>query len=76
MTPSEIDLLKMMLDVRPAGERTLMVQAAAEYLRLHDAIQRLYAITPRDVEREADFLSVCPAKLADEVEEIVRRFLR
>jgi hypothetical protein len=33
-------------------------------------------MTPADVQREADFLGVRAATLADEVEQIVRRFLQ
>ena len=84
MTPEQIAIIRKVLDDL-AREGTgngecscrgcVLEGAAAEYLRLHDAIQRLYAMTPNDVQREADFLDVRPAILADTVEQIVRRFL-
>ena len=76
MTPDEIEGLRKLLATYPEEDRLIFARAAAEYLRLHDAIQRLYAMTPNDVQREADFLDVRPAILADTVEQIVRRFLR
>lgn len=76
MTPDEIEGLRKLLATYPEEDRLIFARAAAEYLRLHDAIQRLYAMTPGDVQREADFLDVRPAVLADTVEQIVRRFLQ
>ena len=75
MTPEQIQSTRELLAALPDDERPILARAAAEYLRLHDAIQRLYAMTPNDVHREADFLDVRPAILADTVEQIVRRFL-
>jgi hypothetical protein len=54
----------------------MFARAAAEYLRLHDALERLYRMTPADVQREADFLHVRSATLADTVEQIVRRYVQ
>ena len=76
MTPEEIEGLRKLLDPYPEEDRLIFARAAAEFLRLHDAIQRLYKMTPAEVQREADFLGVCGATLADEVEQIVRRFLQ
>ena len=75
MTPEEIEGLRKVLAPYPEEDRLIFARAAGEFLRLHDAIQRLYAMTPNDVRREADFLDVRPAILADTVEQIVRRFL-
>jgi hypothetical protein len=75
MTPDEIEGLRLILDTYPEEERMIFARAAAEYLRLHDAIQRLYKMTPSDVQREAAFLDVRSGLLADTVEQIVRRFL-
>ena len=75
MTPDQIEFTRELLAALPEDERPILARAAAEYLRLHDAIQRLYAMTPNEVQREADFLDVRSAILADTVEQIVRRFL-
>lgn len=75
MTPDQIEFTRELLAALPEDERPMLAHAAAEFLRLHDAIERLYAITPNDVQGNADFLSVHPAMLADTVEHIVRRFL-
>ena len=75
MTPDEIEGLRKLLATYPEEDRLIFARAAAEFLRLHDAIQRLYAMTPNDVQREADFLDVRPGLLAHTVEQIVRRFL-
>ena len=75
MTPDEIEGLRKLLAPYPEEDRLIFARAAAEFLRLHDAIQRLYKMTPNDVRREADFLDVRPGILADTVEQIVRRFL-
>ena len=84
MTPEQIAIIRKVLDDL-AREGTgngecscrgcVLEGAAAEYLRLHDAIQRLYRMTGFDVQREADSLGVCPAALADDVGQIVRRFV-
>ena len=76
MTPEQIQSTRELLAALPEDERPILARAAAEYLRLHDAIRRLYAMTPNDVQREADFLDVRPAILADTVQQIVRRFLQ
>ena len=76
MTPDQIESTRELLAALPEDERPILARAAAEYLRLHDAIQRLYAMTPSDVQREADFLDVRPGLLAHTVEQIARRFLQ
>ena len=75
MTSEEIEGLRKLLATYPEEDRLIFARAAAEFLRLHDAIQRLYAMAPNDVRREADFLDVRPGLLAHTVEQIVRRFL-
>ena len=76
MTPDQIEFTRELLDALPEDERPALARAAAEYLRLRDALERLYGMAPSDVQREADFLDVCPAIVADAVEQIVRRFLQ
>ncbi len=76
MTPEEIEGLRKLLAPYPAEDRLIFARAAAEFLRLHDALQRLYAMTPNDVRREAEFLDVRSAFLADTVEQIVRRYVQ
>ena len=84
MTPEQIAIIRKVLDdlAREGagnGECScrgcVLEGAAAEFIRLRDAIERLYRMTGSDVQREADSLGVCPATLADTVEQIVRRFL-
>ena len=75
MTPEQIESTRELLAALPEDERPMLARAAAEYLRLHDALERLCRMTGSDVQREADSLGVCPAALADEVGQIVRRFL-
>ena len=75
MTPEQIEFTRELLASLPEDERPALARAAAEYLRLHDALGRLCRMTGSDVQREADSLGVCPAAMADEVEQIVRRFL-
>lgn len=75
MTPDQIQSIRELLASLPEDERPTLARAAAEFLRLHDAIERLYNLTADDVRREADFLDVRPGILADTVEQIVRRFL-
>ena len=85
MTPEQITIIRKVLDDL-AREGTgngecscrgcVLEGAAAECLRLHDALERLYAMTPGDVQGNADFLSVHPAMLADTVEQIVRRYVQ
>jgi hypothetical protein len=76
MTPDEIEGLRLVLATYPEEERMIFARAAAEYLRLHDALERLYRMSPNDVQREADFLGVRSATLADTVEQIVRRYVQ
>ena len=76
MTPDQIESTRELHAALPEDERPILARAAAEYLRLHDACQRLCRIASRDVHCEADFLDVHPVILADTVEQIVRRFLR
>ena len=75
MTPEQIEIVREMLAGIPENGRSNFARAAAEYLRLHDAVERLCRMTGFDVQCEADSLGVCPASLADTVEQIVRRFL-
>ena len=75
MTPDQIESTRELLASLPEDERPILARAAAEFLRLHDALERLYRMTGSDVQLEADSLGVCPASLADTVEQIVRRFL-
>ena len=75
MTPEEIEGLRKLLATYPEEDRLIFARAAGEYIRLYDAFERLCRMTGADVQREADSLGVCPAALADDVQEIVRRFL-
>ena len=75
MTPDEIEGLRKILAPYPPEDRLIFARAAAEFLRLHDACERLCRMTGSDVLSEADSLGVCPVTLADTVEQIVRRFL-
>ena len=76
MTPDQIESTRELLVALPEDERSTLARAAAEFIRLHDAIERLYGMTGSDVQREADSLGVCPAALADPVEQIVRRYVQ
>jgi hypothetical protein len=76
MTPDEIEGLRKLLATYPEEDRLIFARAAAEFLCLHDALERLYRMTPADVQREADFLDVRSATLADTVEQIVRRYVQ
>jgi len=76
MTPEQIQSTRELLASLPEDERPILARAAAEYLRLHDALERLYRMSPNDVQREADFLDVRSALLADTVEQIVRRYVQ
>jgi len=76
MTPDEIEGLRKLLATYPEEDRLIFARAAAEFIRLHDALERLYRMTPADVQREADFLDVRSATLADTVEQIVRRYVQ
>ena len=75
MTPDQIAFTRELLAALPEDERPILARAAAEFLRLHDAFERLCRMTGSDVVSEADSLGVCPAALADDVQQIVRRFL-
>lgn len=76
MTPDEIEGLRKLLATYPEEDRLIFARAAAEFIRVHDALARLYRMTPADVQREADFLGVRSATLADTVEQIVRRYVQ
>ena len=76
MTPEQIEFTREVLAALPEDERPILARAAAEFLRLHDALERLCRMTGSDVLCEADSLGVCPAALADEVGQIVRRFVK
>ena len=76
MSPEQIESTRELLAALPEDERPILARAAAEYLRLHDAVDRLCKMTGSDVQREADSLGVCPAALADDVGQIVRRFVQ
>ena len=77
MTPGEIEFVRELLDALPEHERPILARAAAEYLRLHDAIQRLYNVSADDVRHETDQFdcNVHAGTLADIVERTARRFL-
>ena len=75
MNSEQIESTRELLAALPEDERPMLARAAAEFLRLHDAVGRLRRMTGSDVLCEADSLGVCPAALADEVGQIVRRFL-
>ena len=76
MTPEEIEGLRKLLATYPEEDRLIFARAAAKFLRLHDAFDRLCKMTGSDVQREADFLDVRPGLLAYTVEQIARRFLQ
>ena len=77
MTPDQIESTRELLAALPEDERPTLARAAAEYLRLHDAIQRLYSVTGDDVRHETDQFEfdVHAGTLADIVERTARRFL-
>ena len=77
MTPDQIESTRELLAALPEDERPALARAAAEYLRLHDAIQRLYSVTGDDVRHETDQFDcdVHAGTLADIVERTARRFL-
>lgn len=76
MTPEQIQSTRQLLESLPEDERPILARAAAEFIRLYDAIERLYRMAPGDVRPEADFLGVSSASLADTVEQIVRRYVQ
>ena len=77
MTPEQIECARELLAALPEDERPILARAAAEFLRLHDAIQRLYSVTGDDVRHETDQFDcdVHAGTLADIVERTARRFL-
>ena len=77
MTPDQIQSTRELLAALPEDERPILARAAAEFLRLHDAIQRLYNVTADDVRHETDQFDcdVHAGTLADIVERTARRFL-
>lgn len=77
MTPEQIEVVRELLAGIPANGRSPFARAAAEFLRLHDAIQRLYDVTADDVRHETEQFDchVHAGTLADIVERTVRRFL-
>ena len=78
MTPDEIEGLRKLLSGCPEEDLFILARAAAEFLRLHDAIQRLYSVTGDDVRHETDQFDcdVHAGTLADIVERTARRFLQ
>ena len=81
MSPEEIKIIREFLAEHPEQERPILVRrelrhAAAEFLRLHDAVQRLYNVSADDVRHEIRFnRDVHPGMIADIVERTARRFL-
>lgn len=77
MTPEQIESTRELLAALPEDERPILARAAAEFIRLHDAIQRLYDVTADDVRHETDQFDchVHAGTLADIVERTARRFL-
>ena len=78
MTPEQIERVRDLLAAIPENGRSPFARAAAEFIRLHDAIQRLYSVTGDDVRHETDQFDcdVHAGTLADIVERTARRFLR
>jgi hypothetical protein len=78
MTPDEIEGLRKLLATYPEEERLIFARAAAEFLRLHDAIRRLYDVTADDVRHEADQFDcdVYAGTIAEIVERTARRVLQ
>lgn len=77
MTTEQIEVVRELLAGIPENGRSNFARAAAEFIRLHDAIQRLYNVTADDVRHEADQFDchVHAGTLADIVERTARRFL-
>jgi hypothetical protein len=77
VTPEEIEGLRKLLDPYPEEERLIFARAAAEFLRLHDAVQRLYDLSADDVRHETDQFEcdVHAGTIAGIVERTARRFL-
>ena len=78
MTPEQIQSTRELLAALPEDERPILARAAAEFIRLHDAIQRLYDVTAEDVRHETDQFDfhVHAVTIADIVERAARRFLQ
>lgn len=76
MTPDEIECLRKLLPPYPGACRLIFARAAAEFLRLHAAVQRLYNVSADDVRHEIRFnRDVHAGMIADIVERTARRFL-
>lgn len=77
MSPEEIKIIREFLAEYPEQERPILARAAAEFLRLHDAVQRLYDVTADDVRHETDQFEygVHAGQIADIIERTARRFL-
>lgn len=77
MTPEQIQSTRELLASLPEDERPTLARAAAEFIRLHDAIERLYRLTADDVRHETDQFDcdIHAGTLADIVERTARRFL-
>ena len=54
MTPEQIECARELLAALPEDERPILARAAAEFIRLHDAIQRLCNVTADDVRHETE----------------------
>ena len=78
MTPEQIEVVRELLAGIPENGRSAFACAAAEFLRLHDAIQRLYDVTADDVRHETDQFDcgVHAGTLAGILERTARRFLQ
>jgi hypothetical protein len=78
MTPDQIEFVRELLVALPEDERPILARAAAEFLRLHDAIERLYGVTADDLRHETDQFDcdVHAGTIADIVERTARRFLQ
>ena len=78
MTPEQIESTRELLAALPEDEHPTLARAAAEFIRLHDAIERLYNLTADDVRHETDQFDcdVHAGTLADIVERTARRFLQ
>lgn len=77
MSPEEIEGLRKLLASYPEEDRLIFARAGAEFLRLHDAVQRLYDVSADDVRHETDQFEcdVHAGTIADIVERTARRFL-
>lgn len=77
MTCDEIEGLRKLLASYPEEDRLIFARASAEFLRLHDAVQRLHNVSADDVRHENDQFEcdVHAGTIADIVERTARRFL-